>query len=747
MADEGDVNIDDIFEVAGVADHGNAPTEGSLDELDEFDGEPLEYHPHPGLKRQISRIHSPDAEEKRKSVEIWRRSEEQFGAEQIGLGQVREDAKVEVWRRSLDGSGSDLDDGNMNVIPVRRDTHDAMFIGHHGQSAWNGAFGVPGENAEIETAPWDESDAVRDWAANAPSEASHGNAIMETPVVPMLPMEWAAGDAHEDGMVVPLLGPDPDRPVAPAVGRRRSNAGPVAEAWGEEEEEADLQTHSRTPSLLKGKNFERTKTLLQRMASKRVSGGDSMSDEDGSADGSGRRKGILGRLSTFSAKRTETGFFRGLFSKGNLEQDVLDARKKRAEQEMKDARKMFAKDDEEDDDGNSSSRSTTRGEFPPLRGRSLWIFSPDMPLRVYLYRLVTTKTFDYVMFAFIILSCAAMVYEHPFIVTGSIEYQVMYWLEVIFTAVFGVEALFKIIAFGFQPYSKSMTNLVDLAIVVSSVLLLALESIADDLQAVKGLRVLRAAKPLRTLTRSQGMMLVFKSLSMSVMSMANVTIICLLFFAIFGILGTQLFGGDFYYCSQPFDIDGKMIDVRADCVGLGQDGDPLEWVNPYLNFDHLGNSLMTLFTTATLDGYADVMKLAMSVRGTDLQPMPGANAGAFLFFLFFIMIVAFCLLNLYVGVVFYQFSRIRMLSQAGAAFLTSDQREWMELTKLVLRLKPLDKVVVPKSRVRRYFYHMVIDNRFDLLMMTVIVANVVFMALEHYNMSLEVIGTMRLPLP
>ena len=746
MADEGDVLIDDIFEVAGGSES-RTDSGGIVDESDDFDGEPPEYHPNPALK-QLSRIHSPDADDKRKSVDLWR--SEQFNG---SMGQNGpKGATVEVWRRSLDGSGSDLDDdGNMNVIPVRRDTNDVMFIngpaGHRGQNAWNGAFGMTGDNAEIETAPWDESDAVREWASNGVSDRSHN--LTETPVMQMMPMEWAAGDAHEDGMAIPLLGPDPNRPTAPATGRRRSNPGPVAEAWTEEEPD-EQASPNHIPSIMKGKSFARTKTLLKRLASN-ASGGTSLEDEDGLA-GASRGKSIFERLSsralTGKSDKAEKGFFRGFFSKGNLEQDVLDARKKQAQREMKDARRMFGRDDEDgDDDDASSSRGTTKGEFPPLRGRSLWIFSPDMPLRVYLYKLVTAKAFDYVMFAFIILSCAAMVYEHPFIVAGSLEYNVMYWLEVIFTAVFGVEALFKIIAFGFQPYSKSMTNLVDLSIVVSSVLLLALESVADDLQAVKGLRVLRAAKPLRTLTRSQGMMLVFKSLSMSVMSMANVTVICLLFFAIFGILGTQLFGGDFYYCSQPFDIDGKMIDVRSDCVGLGQDGDPLEWLNPYLNFDHLGNSLMTLFTTATLDGYSDVMKLAMSVRGTDFQPMAGANAGAFLFFLFFIMIVAFCLLNLYVGVVFYQFSRIRMLSEAGAAFLTSDQREWIEMIKLVLRLKPLDEVVVPKSRVRRYFYHMVIDNRFDLLMMTVIVANVVFMALEHYNMSAEVIGTMPFPLP
>lgn len=43
---------------------------------------------------------------------------------------------------------------------------------------------------------------------------------------------------------------------------------------------------------------------------------------------------------------------------------------------------------------------------------------------------------------------------------------------------------------------------------VTSALLLALDTV--EMEAVKALRVLRAAKPLRALTRSAGMRLVFK---------------------------------------------------------------------------------------------------------------------------------------------------------------------------------------------------------------------------------------------
>lgn len=54
------------------------------------------------------------------------------------------------------------------------------------------------------------------------------------------------------------------------------------------------------------------------------------------------------------------------------------------------------------------------------------------------------------------------------------------------------------------------------------------------------------------------------------------------------------------------------------------------------------------------------------------------------------------------GVVFFQFSRIRQQSENGSAFLTSEQQEWAELSKMVFRLKPPDKCPVPRNKMRRW---------------------------------------------
>ncbi len=57
------------------------------------------------------------------------------------------------------------------------------------------------------------------------------------------------------------------------------------------------------------------------------------------------------------------------------------------------------------------------------------------------------------------------------------------------------------------------------------------------------------------------------------------------------------------------------------------------------------------------------------------QPKATSNGIiGFLFYAAFIVICAFCLLNLYVGVIFSEFSKIRLLSTAGSAFLTTKQQ-------------------------------------------------------------------------
>lgn len=48
-------------------------------------------------------------------------------------------------------------------------------------------------------------------------------------------------------------------------------------------------------------------------------------------------------------------------------------------------------------------------------------------MRLQLYDLVTSKGFDYFMFALILANCVAMAYEYPHMVPGAIDTLIIYW--------------------------------------------------------------------------------------------------------------------------------------------------------------------------------------------------------------------------------------------------------------------------------------------------------------------------------
>jgi ascorbate-specific PTS system EIIC-type component UlaA len=54
-------------------------------------------------------------------------------------------------------------------------------------------------------------------------------------------------------------------------------------------------------------------------------------------------------------------------------------------------------------------------------------------------------------------------------------------------------------------------------------------------------------------------------------------------------------------------------------------------------------------------------------------------------FVGYVFVCAFILINLYVGVIFSQFTRIRMVSLTGNMQLQPDQREWADVCKMVFR--------------------------------------------------------------
>lgn len=150
---------------------------------------------------------------------------------------------------------------------------------------------------------------------------------------------------------------------------------------------------------------------------------------------------------------------------------------------------------------------------------SLYLFSPTNKLRQLLQRIVTTKTFDYIILFFIAFNCITLAMERPSISPTSIERQFLKYTNYMFTTIFTIEMLMKVIANGLvigrQTYLRNGWNVMDGFLVVVSLVDLIIMSrssvgeVSNDSDAashilgmLRVLRLLRALRPLRGVYRS-----------------------------------------------------------------------------------------------------------------------------------------------------------------------------------------------------------------------------------------------------
>lgn len=164
-------------------------------------------------------------------------------------------------------------------------------------------------------------------------------------------------------------------------------------------------------------------------------------------------------------------------------------------------------------------------------------------------------------------------------------------------------------------------------------------------------RLLRSLRPLRVINRAPGLKLVVQTLLSSLRPIGNIVLICFTFFIIFGILGVQLFKGTFYHCIGP-NLTG--IETHEDC-----DNRNYKWENQKYNFDNLLQALMSLFVLSSRDGWVNIMYSGLDAVGVDLQPKVNHSEWRLLYFISFILLVGFFVLNMFVGVVVENFHRCR----------------------------------------------------------------------------------------
>nr|XP_051681494.1 voltage-dependent T-type calcium channel subunit alpha-1G isoform X17 [Oryctolagus cuniculus] len=420
--------------------------------------------------------------------------------------------------------------------------------------------------------------------------------------------------------------------------------------------------------------------------------------------------------------------------------------------------------DDGDDEGNLSKgeriRAWVRARLPACcRERDAWsayIFPPQSRFRLLCHRIITHKMFDHVVLVIIFLNCITIAMERPKIDPHSAERIFLTLSNYIFTAVFLAEMTVKVVAlgwcFGEQAYLRSSWNVLDGLLVLISVIDILVSMVSDSGTKILGmlrvLRLLRTLRPLRVISRAQGLKLVVETLMSSLKPIGNIVVICCAFFIIFGILGVQLFKGKFFVCQGE---DTRNITNKSDCAEASY-----RWVRHKYNFDNLGQALMSLFVLASKDGWVDIMYDGLDAVGVDQQPIMNHNPWMLLYFISFLLIVAFFVLNMFVGVVVENFHKCRQHQEEEEA----RRREEKRLRRLEKKRRSkekqmadlmLDDVIASGSsasaaseaqckpyysdysRFRLLVHHLCTSHYLDLFITGVIGLNVVTMAMEHYQ--------------
>lgn len=210
---------------------------------------------------------------------------------------------------------------------------------------------------------------------------------------------------------------------------------------------------------------------------------------------------------------------------------------------------------------------------------ALFIFSYDNPIRRILREIVSHSYFAGFIYHMIALNSLLLALDEPNLIDKYQKNSQTLILETI-SIIFVGEFVFKCIVMGFyygeRTYLKDPWNVLDFTIVFFSIITWILEAyVTGDVSFLRGFRALRALRPLRVVSKNEGIKTVVNALLESIPALINVLLIVILFLLVFGILGIQLFKGMLGQCNDG----SESIMNKTMCVG--------QYVVP--DYDRFGN--------------------------------------------------------------------------------------------------------------------------------------------------------------
>uniref|UniRef100_A0A4W6E0P6 Voltage-dependent L-type calcium channel subunit alpha n=1 Tax=Lates calcarifer TaxID=8187 RepID=A0A4W6E0P6_LATCA len=368
-------------------------------------------------------------------------------------------------------------------------------------------------------------------------------------------------------------------------------------------------------------------------------------------------------------------------------------------------------------------------------GSSFFILGKKNCLRVACHNLIHHPYFTNFILIFIILSSISLAAEDP-IKSHSFRNIVLGYADYVFTSVFTVEIILKMTVYGAflhtGSFCRNAFNLLDLLVVSVSLTSFFLHSSA--ISVVKILRVLRVLRPLRAINRAKGLKNVVQCVFVAIRTIGNILIVTTLLQFMFACIGVQLFKGRFYSCTDeakhtPEECKGTFV-VYKD----GDTNHPMVreriWENSDFNFDNVLMGMLALFTVSTFEGWPQLLYRAVDANAINRGPIYNYRVEISIFFIIYIIIIAFFMMNIFVGFVIITFRE-----QGEAEFknceLNKNQRQCVYYA---LKAQPI-KIYIPKNPSQLKFWKIINSSQFEYVMFVLILGNTLTLAVQHYEQS------------
>ncbi|KAL1474580.1 hypothetical protein MTO96_020567 [Rhipicephalus appendiculatus] len=370
---------------------------------------------------------------------------------------------------------------------------------------------------------------------------------------------------------------------------------------------------------------------------------------------------------------------------------------------------------------------------PIPKASSFFIFSHDNRFRILCHKIINHSYFGNFILVCILVSSGMLAAEDPLRSTTH-RNTILNYFDYFFTTVFTIEITLKVIAYGVilhkGSFCRSYFNLLDVLVVCVSLISFGFGD--GTISVVKILRVCRVLRPLRAINRAKGLKHVVQCVIVAVKTIGNIMLVTFLLNFMFAVIGVQLFKGKFFRCTDRSKL------TQAECRGkfiVYAEGDitrPSEesrmWEQNNFHFDDVLKAMLTLFTVSTFEGWPDLLYVAIDSNEEDHGPLYNYRPLVAVFFIVYIIIIAFFMVNIFVGFVIVTFQNEGEQEYKNCE-LDKNQRNCIEFA---LKAKPVRRYI-PKARFQYKMWWFVTSQYFEYALFVLIMTNTLTLAMKFYG--------------